>query len=930
MAYDKFLVGYADNESGFQTSLKPWLISDNAFQILNNAYILRGRVRKRFGTVLMGLDQTQSRLRLLTTNTYATSVYSGTVPGDVFAVGQMFTINDDIFTVYQTGSPAAMLSTNVATSGTFDTTTGNFTFTGYSSGLDIWFYPATPVMGLTQYFVESSNAFATIGFDTQFAYQYDLVSNAWLRLTTANVVGTTDGSGNFSGVFFIDQMPVGTVITVGGTTFTVITSTLTTPYALQVSSGGTGSALFNPTSPGSGFGTLTITASNVDTAVTSSAASIWTGTDYEFFWSVNYQGAVAALDTLWTTNFNPPDGIRYWDNTFWVQPVLNWTVGTQIDTTSDMGAASGNVPDGFGFIGQVFVIGFTQFIVTVANGALVPVSSTKAGPIGTGTFNTTNGAYTFTGATISTPIFFTGNNYIQTAQIVVQFKNRLILLNTVEVAAGVAVTYPFRARYSAVGSALSATSWMQDIPGNGNAVDAPTQEAIVTVQFIKDRLIVYFTSSTYELVYTSNQTLPFTWQKINNELGAISTFSEIPFDKVVLGVDDNGIHACNGANVERIDNKIPQYPFGISNEMNGQDRVAGIRDYYNEMAYWTVVSDDRNVDFYFPNQILAYNYVNDSWATIDDSFTTFGYFFQPPEAVGITWGEATTPWGENSNQWNSTSSTTNNTTIKAIIAGNQEGFVQILQTNIPSSAPSLQVTNFTTTASGTATISCINHNLSLNDYVLFENMNGLVFTDSLGNVLPSLMARVTPDPVSANTPNEFGIYAVDNTGILPIVITGTYTGGGVISTVTNMNILTKQYNFYTENDRNMYMARIDFLVNRTNNGAVFVDYLTSSADISIVTDGLGTEASPGPLPGDGTLETSPYALSNFEQYQTRLWHPIYTYAEGECVQLQIVMSPSQMSGYTVNTDGSVSYVALNDFQMHAMIFYVTPTSNRMQ
>lgn len=138
MAMDKFLIGYADGNSGFQTSLRPWLISDNAFQILNNAYILRGRVKKRFGTVLMGTDQTQSRLRLLTTNSYSMGVYSGTVPGTVFGIGQMFSVNGDIFTVYQTGTPAAMLASNVATSGTYNTSTGDFTITGEASAQDVY------------------------------------------------------------------------------------------------------------------------------------------------------------------------------------------------------------------------------------------------------------------------------------------------------------------------------------------------------------------------------------------------------------------------------------------------------------------------------------------------------------------------------------------------------------------------------------------------------------------------------------------------------------------------------------------------------------------------------------------------------------------------------------------------------------------------
>lgn len=842
MAFDRFLIGYNDNNSGFQSNVKPWLVSDNAFEQLTNAYVLRGRVKKRFGTILMGGDQTSSRLRLDTGALYSSGVYSGTVPGTIFGIGQMFSVGPDIFTVNQLGTPAAMLASNTLTSGTFNTTTGAFTITGESAAITVYFYPSTPVMGLTQYYVESTNSYNTMAFDTQFSYQFDPSGLGWYRLT--------------------------------------------------------------------------------------SGVATWMGTDYEFFWMNEYQGTVSSLDTLWVSNFNKNDGIRYWDNTTWTKPTLNWTIGTQINTTGT-GTFSGTVPGALGFIGQVFTIGTTQFLVVLANGALTPISYSTSLPLGNGTFNTATGAYTFTGVLANSILFFTGNNYIQTAQIIVQFQNRLLLLNTIELVNGVSTNFPNRVRYSAEGSALSASSWMQDIPGNGNAIDASSQEAIITAQFVKNRLIVYFTSSTYELVYNGNQALPFVWQKINNELGAISTFSEIPFDKVTLGIDDTGIHACNGANVERIDNKILQYPFSISNEQNGQDRVAGIRDYYNEMAYWTIPTTNRSGLFYYPNQVLVYNYINDSWATIDDSFTTFGYYYLPAESDGLTWGQTTTQWGNNIRLWNSKASTTNTTTVKSIIAGNQQGFIQIIQSDISSNTQSLQITDFTITGSGTATVSCINHNLSLGKFVLLSNMSGLTFTDSQGNVMNELMARISYDPVTSDTPNSFEITSLDNFS-QPIIITGTYRGGGTGSLVSNMNILSKQYNFYTEKDRNMYLSKVDFLVDKTQNGAVTTDYLVSSTPISLVSEGIGTLASPGPLPGNGTLETSPYALSNFEQFQSRLWHPIYMYAEGECIQLQIYMSPNQMYSYIINCDHTTSYVALNDFQMHAMIFYVIPTSSRMQ
>src|SRR5207247_7694475 len=107
--------------------------------------------------------------------------------------------------------------------------------------------------------------------------------------------------------------------------------------------------------------------------------------------------------------------------------------------------------------------------------------------------------------------------------------------------------------------------------GKGDSIDAPTSEAIVTALILKDRLIVYFERSTWELVYTGNQVIPFDWQTINIELGAESTQSVVPFDSVILGVGDVGIHSCNGGNVARIDDKIPDEILQVNNSHSGTD-----------------------------------------------------------------------------------------------------------------------------------------------------------------------------------------------------------------------------------------------------------------------------------------------------------------------------------------------------------------------
>lgn len=833
MAFDKFLIGFNDDNSGLQSDVKPWLIFDNSLAGLKNAYVWRGRVRKRFGSAYMGLSQLNSRLGILLGTTDGSGDGIFEVPGIKFEIGQAFSIGTEIFTVYQLGTPAVTFSTGAATA-EFDTDTGDIVFSDATAFTQAFYYPSQPVMGITQYYKPSINDYITIAFDTQFAYQFDDSVNFWERLETGD--------------------------------------------------------------------------------------ALWTGTDSDFFWSQNYQGATPNVNLLWTTNFTTTDQIRYFDGSAWVEPVINYTKGSVVDSTDGSGNASGTLAGTF-FLGQVFTIGTTSFTVTAPSGAL----TVSLGGTGTGTFNIGTGAYTFTTAFANNSIYFSGNNYIATCRLIIQFKNRLLFFNTVEIEDGVAKSYGNRVRFSAIGSPLAPNAWMQDIPGNGGAIDAQTYEQIVTAQFIKDRLIVYFQASTFELAYTGNQVFPFVWQKINTELGAESTFSQIPFDKSVFGIGNTGIHACNGSNVERIDSKIPQLVFSFHNANAGVQRVCGIRDYYTELAYWSYPSQSRDANFYFPNSVLVYNYINNSWAINDDSFTAFGYYLLDVQQPGATWETTTTPWEENTNLWNDSQDSQSTVKFKSVAAGNQEGFVVILRPDILSNAGALQVTNFTIGGVGYATIVCINHNLALNDFVLLSNMNGLTFTTESGDILDRVIGRVSEDPLINATPNSFAIFLLDNDG-LGMIMTGTYTGGGTIARVSKIDILTKQYNFYTAQDRNVFIPKVDFLVDKTSIGEITIDSFISSSPVSFGSQGVTA----GYFPGTNILETSAYDLITFEQFQTRLWHPIYLYADGECIQLHIYLSPQQMYAYTLTETGLVNYVALQDFQLHAMNFYAKPSSSGLQ
>ncbi|MEE8208895.1 MAG: hypothetical protein V3T88_08100, partial [Nitrosomonadaceae bacterium] len=542
MAYDRFLI--APMRSGLITEIKAWQIPEDAFARLNNAYIYKGTVRKRFGSQLMGgtnlsrqLDHLASRLRLQVDTTDGAGAASGTVPGDVFGKAQMFSIDDEIFTVSANGTPAVMLTTGSATTHTFNSTTGAYVFTGAGATKKVYYYPSFPVMGIGHYEENKVDSNSTYALDTRFAYKY--TSGFWER---------------------------------------------------------SGSVEFN-------------------------------GGDTNFFWIANWAGITDDLIAMFITNFNA-------------------TIGTPVAADDD---------PMYSFDGTTW----SEFAPVFRVLASVP------------------------------------DGIVKTAKIVLPFKDRLVLLNTTEfnVTGNVNTQHVNRCRYSRNGTAFpangtnnaeasvsSAGLWKKDDTAwtvgattkkyeGAGFLDAPVEEEIMSAEFIKDRLIVYFERSTWELAATGNQADPFTWLKINTELGTKSLKSPVPFDKAIITIGRTGIHGCSGANVSKINEKISDITFEIRESSNGTERIAGIRDYFTELAYWSFPSINAHEDSQtYPDKVLIYNYVNDSWGTADDCITAFGYF---EEQTGVSWESTELTWEQSNFKWDSGST---QSSFRQVIAGNQHGF----------------------------------------------------------------------------------------------------------------------------------------------------------------------------------------------------------------------------------------------------------------
>lgn len=789
MPFDRYFIGPL--QTGLQKDLRPFLINEDAFDLLQNAFVFRGRVRKRFGERLMGTGWSSaiteplfSRFRIQVGTIGAPTA----VPGAIFKIGQMFSAGDQIFTVYKLGNPAAMLATGPGT-GTYSTTTGAFALagTGLGAGTPIWFYPGEPVMGLCNYQSGPINNQPSYGFDTQFAYIF--AGGFWQR---------------------------------------------------------SGTVLLN-------------------------------STNLNFVWTENYRGVTpGGKPTLFISNYhvvNPNGAGAATDDPIWY--TVDGTTWTPTNTNA------------------------TAFFFAPKSGAK------QTGP------------------------------YVVTSRLIVSFKNRLLLLSTIEndnsagFGAGTNSAYTNRCRYSFNGSPFARNAWYEpnqkdtsggvvnndNIAAGAGFIDATTEEQIISAEFIKDRLIVYFERSTWELAYTGNYVIPFVWQKINTELGSEAQFSTVPFDTVILTMGTTGVHSCSGANVERIDTKIPDQVFDIQNRNLGVQRVYGIRDYFTEVVYWTFPSTDLEAASgasVYPTEILVYNYRNDSWGIFTDCITAFGYFEQQNMNNSITWVSTTLTWEEANMAWVSGTLDAN---FRQVIAGNQQGYTFICDPDESRNARAMQITNIVQSG-GNIVVTCIDHTLTPvnpsdptdGDYVILENFQGCTFTNTIytDNIFPVANLGVAPL-------NEFVIRDV--------TLVGTYTGGGTVSRVSNISIQSKQWNPYLKDGRNLFLQKIDFGIEKTTAGEITVDYFPSATELSMLDAGSSTGT--GANMGTGVLETHPYdpLIYPLEQSQNRLWHPIYFQTTGECIQILMYLSTAQITTLVI---------AFSDFELDGLILVTNASSDRLQ
>ena len=262
------------------------------------------------------------------------------------------------------------------------------------------------------------------------------------------------------------------------------------------------------------------------------------------------------------------------------------------------------------------------------------------------------------------PLLSVAPTYLNSALLILPYKGYLVALNTTEgtIANNANINFFNRARWSQLGTPLyrnanvpsngtfDANSWVTDIPGKGGFTDADTSERILSAEIIQDTLIVGFQFSTWRLRFTGNYIQPFIWERINTQFGCEGTFSTVPFDDRVLQISRRGIVGSTFNDVARIDLAIPDFveQFEDATNIIGMTRIQGIQDFEKRLVYWIYAEQASNRQT--PNKILCYNYIDNTWSTFTQSFTTLGRY-RISNALDNTWQTWTSPWNGDTSTW---------------------------------------------------------------------------------------------------------------------------------------------------------------------------------------------------------------------------------------------------------------------------------------
>lgn len=259
----------------------------------------------------------------------------------------------------------------------------------------------------------------------------------------------------------------------------------------------------------------------------------------------------------------------------------------------------------------------------------------------------------FDGTNLSRPILYTDSahdQFITTAQDVKVYKQRLLLIRPTYSVDGV------QNQTIAWSAIFNPTNFEQDISGNGGFLAAPTGDTIVSAEFIRDVLVVFFSASTWIFRFTGNAFEPFRWDQVNNSKNTNAPYGSVSYDQRTTSIGNTGLIACDGVNVQRYD--IPIIDYYQTNFSENYYEQSFSQRYDNLNQTWTFYVSNSTpyplVGGVAPgsDSAVVYNFIEDTWSTYKwpVPMTCLGLFNKTGTE---TWADLMQAWEDTDATWDS-------------------------------------------------------------------------------------------------------------------------------------------------------------------------------------------------------------------------------------------------------------------------------------
>lgn len=229
-----------------------------------------------------------------------------------------------------------------------------------------------------------------------------------------------------------------------------------------------------------------------------------------------------------------------------------------------------------------------------------------------------------------------GTDLVNKCTTIIPYYRRLLLIRTVE---GVSNTdYKQRIRWSKIDDP---TTWRADIPGQGSGLDAATNEEIVGAGIIHDVLVVALERSIWLFEYTGGYTPPFRWRRIKGNLEINAIYGTIETEQMVIFIGHGGIYACDGVNVQRLDDKIPDFTIEDIN-IEYFNKVCAVYDRGLDQVLISYPSTQSSTE---NDRTLAFG-LKDGWfAEYNFGMHALGSYIQITDQTFADLTDGTTLWG---------------------------------------------------------------------------------------------------------------------------------------------------------------------------------------------------------------------------------------------------------------------------------------------